>query len=241
MPVSTTTAGVAASLMPFLDYFRPTKSPYLLVVLVGVAGIVAIDIAFQYQFDERSYWYFASIPLTLVLIVLTLFTFLHQMEPNADETERDIESQLKFSRSICISGAMLCLVAGVVKFAEDENNVLFSVHFLSCVWQIGVFVVYAAARLRKEEPASSLNHFQISLVTASYLIAATICVYFMETDGSIVTIARESDTSEEDVTYMDLFFVSAIVFWLLWISCQVYWTSRLCKIINISVKVRSHS
>lgn len=229
MALTPTTAGVAASLLPFFDYFRPTKSPYLVVVIVGICGLVAIDFFFQTNYAKRSYWYFAAIPLIIVLIFLTLFVFLHNTEANNKDSEDSFESQLRFSRAICISSGLLCLIVGTWQFAGPKKEILFYVHYISCLWQIVTFVLYTATRLKKSEPKSGLNHFQISLVTASYLVGITACVHLVKGDAIFITFPYES------MSHINFYGVSALVFWFLWTGCQVYWTIRLARTIRISV------
>lgn len=231
MAITPTTVGIAASLLPFFDYFRPTRSPYLIVVLVGISGLIAASFLFQFEIDtnRRTYWFFAAIPSVGVLILLTLFTFLHAPEQGGETTD-DFDSQLRFSRSVCISSALICLILGSIKFAVQPNDTIFYLLVFSCVWQIIVFVLYAAARLKRSEPSTSLNHFQISLITASYLFAITTSLILLDPSKGYFTYM----TSDESV--LNLLGITSLLFWLLWISCQVYWTIRLKRIFSITVK-----
>ena len=229
MAITPMTVGIAASVLPLLDYFRPTRSPYLIVVLVGILGLIAASYLFQSNITNRSYWYFTAIPSVSVLILLTLFTFLHVTGQKESVTE-DFDSQLRFSRSICISSSLICLVLGSWKFAEEKHDTIFYLLVFSCVWQIIVFILYTAARLRRSEPSTSLNHFQISLITASYLFAITAClIIWNPSKGFFVYI-------KDDNINLNLLGTSTIIFWLLWFSCQVYWTIRLKRMFSITIK-----
>lgn len=217
MAITPTTVGIAASLLPFFDYFRPARSPYLIVVLVGIIGLISASYLFQKQIDvdRGSYWYFAAIPSLSVLVLLTLFTFLHAPE-QGQEVEEDFDSQLRFSRSICISSALICLVIGSIEFAHQTNDTIFYLLVFSCVWQIVVFVLYAAARLKRSEPSTSLNHFQISLITASYLFAITASLVLMNPEKGYFTYLRNKEF------VLNFLGVTSFLFWILWISCQIY-------------------
>ena len=252
-PVGVGTA--LAAFAPFLEYFRPTRSPYLLVVLFGLGGLIAASWMFQSELSLRFEYFLLAIPIVVVLTVLTLFVFFHTTTASADLTSEQIDEQLKFSRSICISTGILCLVIGCWRAAtEPLENWIFNLHYIFCIIQIVAFVVYSAARLRYEEPSTSLNHFQIALVTASFLVAATICMSLIKAsglggasyNGTFDIIANDSHractssnwtvTNDRNYcTFDNLLSLSAIVCYSLWGWCQVYWVKRLTKIIKISV------
>ena len=271
MPLTQLGVGTAlASLAPLLEYFRPTRSPYLLVVVFSVAGLIVLNVWFSNLFIEKFdlsiiydypvitrlpleydfYWFWLAIPVALVLFFLTIFTFAHKVDKPATEDLDELEGQLKFARSLCILSAVLCLVIGGIALIKDVYYELFTIHYLACFWQIAVFLVYTATRLKKEEPSAFLNHFQVALVTSSFLIGATICMTLIDPWKSFeckeivssvfsqdcYNVGESSDGETIYKTSVDRFFLTAAFFYILWIWCQVYWVKRLSRIIVISVR-----
>lgn len=185
MPMTGASIGTAlAALAPFFEFLRPTRSPYLLVVMFSVIGLLTLNVLFDSDAVRgaskfREYWYSLAAPIFLVIVLLTLFVFLHREREDDSEDERNLADQhLKFSRSICISTAVICLVAGCWYALKQDITSAFFVQYIACMCQIAVFTIYAAARLSRREPIGQLNHFQIALVTSLYLLAATACLAF---------------------------------------------------------------
>ena len=119
------------------------------------------------------------------MLILNIFVFLHREQEGDSEEEKQLADQhLKFARSICISTAVICMVVGCW-YAADITDTLFVIHYISCMCQIIVFTIYAAARLRKQEPAGQLNHFQVALVTSLYLIVTTVCIRYITTEVNV--------------------------------------------------------
>ena len=254
MPMTGASIGTAlAALAPFFEYFRPTKSPYLLVVLVSFIGVLVLNYLFDGEFYLRAYWYALAAPVYVLVTLLTLFIFLHKERMEKSEEERELSDQhLKFSRAICISAAILCLVVGGWYTARNAVETVFIIHYIACMCQIAIFTIYAAARLRRQEPAGLLNHFQVAMVTSVYLIAATACLSFAAENqygrcGESYTTVLES-CATEIVNTQDgvsrkmvnrvvesFYFISYGLFLTLWIACQYYWMRRLRQIIRISI------
>ena len=80
MVISSIGAGGLAALAPLIEYFRPAKSPYLLAVVFGVASLVTLNVLFNKDLipDKFFYWLFLSLPVALVLGLLTFFFFSTQ-------------------------------------------------------------------------------------------------------------------------------------------------------------------
>ena len=214
--------GTIAAIGPFLEYFRPSRSPYLIVILFGISGIVYLG----FSQELIGKWYSISIPLAAVLCLLTYFTLISQNSEIIEQTEKDTEGELKFSRAICISIGILCLIFGCEELVD--NDLAYSFHYVICLCQVTIFVIYTAVRIKREEPATaaSPNHFQIALVTSAYLIGATICV--QHADFSL-------DDLDKDQMY-DRFLLSMIFFYILWMWCLYYWIRILKETIRISVE-----
>ena len=245
MALSPVTVGSAlAALAPFVEYLRPARSPYLLVVIFGIIGLVSSAALFHERYWDRTEYYFLFIPLAIVLILLTVFSFVHKVQSGANLSDEDVDEQLKFSRSICISSAILCLVFGCWRISATLPDWVFYFHYFVCTVQIAAFIVYSAARLRYEELVTSLNHFQIALVTSAYLVAATVCIGlvelawgFEENQKDVFYVFRSWDTEDgiKESQYLNLFSLTALFFYGLWLWCQIYWIKRLAKIVKITV------
>lgn len=214
------------ALIPFLDYFRPTRSPYLLIVIFSIVALL-----YSNEKLKGDHWYWVAIPIALVLVVVTAFTFIHAETEDAEQSKEERDTQLKFSRSICISTAVLCLVWGSSSDSASELDSVFFVNYVMCICQIVVFVIYTAARLKKEEPPLYLNHFQVALVTSALLVGATVCIHSINPGlepGSIFAIIKRGNRSS-------FFAYSAVLLYFLWARCQYYWINRLTKVIKISI------
>ena len=247
MPISALAAGSAlASLAPFFEFFRPTRSPYLLVVLFSVAGLLASNSLFDDTLSLWNFWYALAIPIVIVIVLLTVFVFLHSSSAEPQEEQDIADQHLKFSRSICISTAVLCLVLGCW-YAAKADSAIFPLHYIVCICQVIVFTIYAAARLKRQEPPGSLNHFQVALVTSIYLVAMTVCLYFItdvkngkcdkETDLSIFQTCVPNEDCKCSALKAPYFYtLTYFLFLLLWMWCQYYWIRRLVGMIRISIK-----
>ena len=245
MALSPVTVGSAlAALAPFIEYLRPARSPYILVVIFGIIGLVSSAGLFHKRFWDRTEYYFLFVPLAIVLILLTIFSFMHKVQSGAGLSDEDVDEQLKFSRSICISSAILCLVFGCWRIAETLFDWIFYFHYFVCTVQITTFIVYSAARLKYEELVTSLNHFQIALVTSAYLVAATVCVGLVElaqgfekSENDVFYVVRSVEVGDKtkELYYLNLFSLTALFFYGLWLWCQIYWIKRLAKIVKITV------
>ena len=235
-----TVSAIEAPLSLFFSYLRPTKSPYIIVIAFASFLLVSMNYLYAnfHVFLEREYWFFSAIPLLSVLTILTSFTLLHRAHFSNAVDDGNHYSQLRFSRSICISSALLCLAFGIWTFPEVEVKMLFHLHYGSCLFQIALFVIYAAVGLRIREPRGELNYFQMSVVTSLHLIFGTACVYFLRSEKEILylELIPVHDTSGAEI-YIVLFGASLLVFWILWIFCQVIWLARVLKTIGSIRKV----
>ena len=218
--------GAVGALIPFLEYFRPTRSPYLLIVIFSIVALVYSNVTLR-----ADHWYWIAIPIGLVLVVVTAFTFFHAETEDVEQSKEERDTQLKFSRSICISTAVLCLVWGSSADSASKFDSVFFVHYVMCLCQIVVFIIYTAARLKKEEPPLYLNHFQVALVTSALLIGATVCIYLIEPRAEAESIFATIKAGKRP----SFFAYSAVLLYFLWARCQYYWINRLTKVIKISI------
>ena len=240
MPGTGLATAVAGGLIPFLEYFRPTKSPYLLMVLFGIIGLLVLDYLFGPRNYETFYWYWLAIPIAGVLIFVTSLMFRDKTKEleSKQEDGDEFEAQLKFSRSVCISTAILCLAVGGVKLSSGRSDFMFFFHFGACVCQLLVFLAFATARLRREEPRTSMNHVQIALVTSLFILGASTSISLSELQVEVKTwnmVGNMFWNETKDGYEMDLYVVTAACLYSLWGRCQCYWIKRLTEIVRISV------
>ncbi len=219
-------AGAIAALGPFIEYLRPAKSPYLLMVIFGTAGIVVTG-GF---FNAKPEWLMLAVPQVLALIIFTLFAYYGRDEHNLKQQE----GQLRFSRAISIATALMCLVFGSRQLAGTQMGLLFNWNYFICLFQLAVFTVYSAARLFKEEEEVAFNFFQFSFITSVYLAGATFSMVNIDySDNSYLfqSISNGDTTSK----VVDSFFATSLILYVFWCVCQVYWIKRVVALIRISV------
>ena len=226
-----------ATLTKFVEHLRPTRSPYILVVLFGIAGLLVASALYNAVFWEPVDFYFIFAPISLTVILYTLFIFLYRADVSVDMSADEMEEHFGYSRSLCISTAMICLVIGCWRASLTLPTWLFVMHYGVCTLQILVFVVYSAARIRRPEPRTSHNNIQIALLTSWYLAAATTCISAIDTaflridesvfivQGPPIEISTRKGTSQ-----LNPFSLSASLFYGLWGWCQIYWILRTTKI-----------
>ena len=106
--------GSLAVLGPFIDYLRPAKSPYLLMVIAGTVSML-VTAYFADEGDIRTHWGKLFWPQ---LVGLLLFTFL-AFRGKDEHSQEELEEQLRFSRALCIGTAMVCLPIGAQYAHED--------------------------------------------------------------------------------------------------------------------------
>lgn len=220
-----------ASLTPLIDYLRPAKSPYLLMVLCGAVATVATS----QNFDLGEKWARLIVPQFAALIVFTVFAYVGRDEHTLEEQE----DQLRFSRAVSIAAALLCLAFGSYAIDDREFPVdwPFEVNFWACVLQLVVFASYSATRLFKEDKASNFNFFQFSFITSAYLVAATYCLTKLDFDEHGGAALPDSSLVEQAVvvTAEPEFLATAVVLYVLWTVCQLFWVRRLFGLVRITV------
>ncbi|MCP4254609.1 MAG: hypothetical protein GY775_14645 [Candidatus Scalindua sp.] len=218
--------GALAALGPFIEYLRPAKSPYLLMVIFGIVAIILTGKFFH----ESDKWLMLATPQFIALIVFFAFAYYGKDK----HTEIVQEDQLKFSRALSIAVALICLAFGAKEV--EKYDALFYIIYVICVFQLVIFSIYTAARLIQEENPSSFNFFQFSCITSAFLVGATFSISELTyTNESYMLINIGEDSSSKEI--VDPYFITSLVFCLLWSACQVFWVRRVVSLINISISV----
>ena len=224
-------AGLISGVASVIDFFRPSKSPYLLVIVAGIGGVLLACS----DFIDEDRFFLIAVPIYIVLMILTHYSWISVDSNWEDQKKSEFEGQLKFSRAVCIICGLGCLVYS----AKEEIDVDgFALIYMTSMFQIVVFVVYAAARVKIEEPATSANYFQMALVTSAFLIGATYCVFeWANTDNGVLMGDETAQTDGRELTeYQRRYLLSSILFYVYWGWCQIFWIKRLADIIQIQVR-----
>lgn len=168
------------------------------------------------------------IPQYIALIVFNIFAYLGRDEHTEDEQEE----QLRFSRAISIAAALMCLAVGAKEVMD--RDALFNINYFACLFQLIVFSIYAAARLKKEEKSIDFNFFQFSFITSVYLVGATVSISQIGyDDDTYLYLTYDKNGNQNQI--VDPFFVTSVVFYILWTACQLYWVKRIFSLVNISI------
>ncbi len=194
---------------------------------MAIFGTVAVILTAM-SFKESDKWLMLAVPQFMALVVFFVFAYFGRDE----HTQEEQEDQLRFARAVSIAAALMCLAVGA-EYVK-EKGALFNINYFACIFQLSVFSIYTATRLFKEEKPSNFNFFQFSFITSVFLIGATVAISQIDfTDKSYMYL--ETDTNDSVKKMLDPFFVTSIVFYLLWLACQVFWVRRITSLIKISV------
>jgi len=216
--------GTIAAFGPFIEYLRPAKSPYLLMIIFGtVTSVLTANF-----FTKEDEWLMLAAPQFLALVAFFAFAYYGR----DGHTDVEQEEQLRFSRAVSIAAALMCLALG--SKSVSGKDALFNLNYAVCIFQLGVFSIYAAARLFKEEKISDFNFFQFSFITSVFLVGATVSIsYIGNSDGSYIFLTiKENEVVSKIV---DPFFVTSVVLYLLWSACQIFWVKRIMSLVKISI------
>ena len=255
-----------AAVTRVMEYLRPDRSPFFVVIVTGIAGIMYLCS----QDILGITFYVAALPIVAVLTCLTGLCLISTQNGNvggdkgeaaaslSPEELQEIDNQLRLSRSLGIMSGVFCLalggsdavyelpfILGGETFSMDVTLGVFCVIYVTSVVQILIFVVYAAIRVNRREPApSSSNFVQIALVTSAFLVGAAICMYQADELTFIVRHEIKELTISEDGTKVNKspedginkFLLASIALYLHWLWCQVHWVKQLGKVVQISIR-----
>lgn len=204
-------SGLSASI---LDFVRASKSPHL---VVSVIGVVSIIYGSKIINSDTRYWWVA-IPIFVTLSLITLFSFKDNL---TDENDEGIENHFRFSRAMGVGTAIIAMVLTGFLNNKEPDHVFYIGYFVAII-QLVTFIVYSAIRLFKEESEAKLHIFQISFIMFVFLIAF---IYSYNASSNI-----------KDVKIWNRYMVSAVVFGLLWLIYEVFWVRRILQIVEFRVR-----
>lgn len=210
------------------SYFSPSKSPFYGIVAFGTAALML-----SCQEIDDPQWRAIAIPVWLVLALVLFLAIADRRLPASDLTptgdaaadakaeDRQHQDQLRFARSFGVSSALLALVLTAQKVSGYDVG--FWINYAFCLTQVGVFLVYAWARLARPEP-SPVNFVQFTLITSSFLI------------GGCYGLAKYVELGGEDPTDMAAalrFLYASTGAYSLWVICILQWFKHLATLVRV--------
>lgn len=175
---------IAGFMAPFLDYLRPTKSPYLVIqfvaVLVTCYKVTSGDPSAA-DLDIPKFF----IPIFLLVCAIVPLSFIRRDHPAQGDLsqpteaesqvinskfENDLDSVFKFSRALCLASAVVMLFVYFRKPSVDNWYAVIA--YVMIIVQMGTFLLYTAVRHFKGEDIYNVNLFQIACITAVFFVGA---------------------------------------------------------------------
>src|SRR5262249_13884294 len=114
-------------------YFNPSKSPYY---TIGLAACFAIT--YVSDVSNMGPWLCLAVPLFLVAAL----TLALSLDSGNSLSAGEQAEQLRFSRSTCISVAVLALALAGRDLADPKSLPSFTINVILCCFQITLFLVY---------------------------------------------------------------------------------------------------
>lgn len=198
-----------------LAHFNPAKSPFYGVIAFGTAALLLTC-----QGIAPAHWQAVSVPIWCVLAIAWSLSLndAHTFEPGQHE------DQLRFARSLSISGALLALV--LTARAVDAQPMAFWLNYIACFFQVLVFLLYTWARSRRCEDCSGMNFVQFALITTTFLVGAS---YGLSKYASL--LAEDTPVSTDEAFR---FLSAAISLYALWALCVLRWCKHLFTLVRIT-------
>ena len=250
------------AILPFLNYLRPSKSPYLLISLV----VAIILVSYEQNYGAELFNIMARLPVYFILIFIVFMSFrfvpeeiVHLREERDEEKikeiESEIESQYKFSRSIIISCSLIAIY--LIFSRKNFNNLMSLLFYTSILINLLIFIGYMFLRNIKEESPAKYAIFQISFMMSTFIIASALIVGNIGfQDGSIIYAfnSLEIPTGRNSLLMqtadlglpvegaaqalsgqIDWNFFDFLLLWISWMFYMVFWMIRLRKIVQFTV------
>jgi len=174
---------IAGFMGPFLDYLRPTKSPFLVIQLVAVLvtcyKVTATNPSAAALDSPRFF-----VPIFVLVCALVPLSFIRRDHLSSDaqssqaddhinnsKYENDLDSVFKFSRALCLASSIVMLFFYFQNPPVD--NAYSSFAYGMIIVQMTTFLLYTALRHFKGEDISNINLFQIAFITAVFFVGST--------------------------------------------------------------------
>jgi hypothetical protein len=141
-----------------LRYFNPSRSPYYAIIAVGVVSLELADTDLK-----GTRW--AIVATILLTVIATGVSF--SLVNKADMAKAEYLDQLSFSRSICVSAALISLWYFAKAYTDDFR---FWVVLAFTGLQVITFLLYIWARADKPEELQDTNYVQLGLITTTLFV-----------------------------------------------------------------------
>lgn len=173
----------------FNQYFKPSRSPYLLsgllcvVCLVSIAGLP----------NGRDVFFLVFIPIGGIFTALSILCFYFKPRKSGNETDKEtaikeMDEEFKFSRTVCLSIGIMVFTYLIYKvldqpfislplpFPSQHSHVdiprglFFWISYGACLLHLIIFLCYVFLRNLQEEAIINLSLFQITFFTVASLL-----------------------------------------------------------------------
>jgi hypothetical protein len=168
-PIGVGAASPAISLISnFLQHFKPSRSPYL---LVGVSCVICLLIISNTNISEERF-VLIFIPLGTIFSIFSILCFyfkpykLSRGKIDADLKE-EIEDQFMFSRTLCLTAGVIILTYLFYESVKSTNVYFFWISYVCCLIYISTFLIYIIFFISQEENPINLSILQITFFTVA--------------------------------------------------------------------------
>lgn len=186
------TLGAAASFASsVLEHFKPSRAPYLLVVLIGA---IVIWRTLEQNDMAREKQMLVIFPIFFFVLVLAILTFRYKPFDKdlleKQELEADFDTQMKLARTTGLIAGISCLyiVAQTRQITDWIYWLLWSIILVHCI----TYLIYILARHIREESPSNKSYYQLSFMTS-------LCLLLLTVAGSEMPMANNSYLYDECV------------------------------------------
>jgi hypothetical protein len=181
--------GIGGFLAPFLDYFRPTKSPYLVVAFVSILVIsLRLSNGGIDDLDRPDFF----LPIYAILAVIVGLSLLLNLKPktaaasdngeksqpttglelvNNAKYENDLDSVFKFSRALCLAAGAVMLY--VYQMVPRVDSIYTTIVYWTIIIQMITFLAYMTFRQFRGEDLTNAGLFQVAFITAAFFVGST--------------------------------------------------------------------
>ena len=195
-----------------LRYFNPSRSPFYAIIAIGT-----ISLDYAYDGLEGTRWHIVA---GIIMAVLGIATWI-SLTDRATMSKEEYVDQLYFSRSICVSAALMALTYFSVGY-QDELR--FNVVLVMSIVQTLTFLLYIWARKDSPQELTDTNYVQLALITTTFFLGA---MNLLQTPASGV----EDQGIEWKQTLSENF--PSLYLSILWLTCIRVWWQLIRKLVII--------
>lgn len=195
-----------------LRYFNPSRSPFYGIIAIGVISVDMVNSSTTHSGDSR--WMVVNAVLLSVIAIRVRFS----LASRAQMSKQEYTDQLFFSRSICVSAALITVA---YFFDAYKDNVRFYVVLGLSVLQAITFLIYIWADPDAPGDLEDTNLVQLGLITTTLLLGAFFVM--KEIPGPSASASIWSAALQPNLP--------AILLILLWLCCLRVWWRLIGKLV----------